>query len=251
MTAAAALTSPQTAPLLSAQKLTRRFGGLLAVADFTLEVMPGEIVGLVGPNGAGKSTTFNLISGFLRPTAGRLFFDGEDITGHAPSSIGRRGLVRTFQHASYLPDLTAEENITIGVLQKFKDATAQNARVAEVAAMTGLTEFLSTRAGSLPHGHQRLLSMAIAIAPQPRLLGLDEPLTGLGGVEVERALDLMRCLRREHGTAILLVDHNMSAVMRLCDRIVVLHHGRLLAAGLPLEIRNNKDVIKAYLGDPE
>lgn len=241
----------QSSPLLSARNLTRRFGGVLAVSDFTLEVAPGEIVGLVGPNGAGKTTTFNLISGFLKPTAGRLLFGGSDITGLAPSAISRMGLVRTFQHASYLPDLTTEQNIRIGVLQKFKGAQAQSARIAEVAAMTGLTGLLGARAGSLPHGHQRLLSMAIAVAPQPRLLGLDEPLTGLSGIEIERALQFIRSLRDEHGTSILLVDHNMSAVMRICDRIVVLHHGRLLAEGTPREIRDDEGVIKAYLGDPE
>jgi branched-chain amino acid transport system ATP-binding protein len=239
------------APLLSAEGLMRRFGGVLAVNGFDLKVGQGEIVGLVGPNGAGKTTTFNLISGFLRPTAGRLMFNGTDITGLSPSTISRRGLVRTFQHASFLSELTAEENILVGTLKSIKDPAERKVRIQEVAGMTGLTRLLGVRAGSLPHGQQRLLSMAIAIAAKPRLLGLDEPLTGLVGSEVEDALRLMRSLREEHGTSILLVDHNMSAVMKTCDRIVVLHHGKLLAEGKPIEIRNNEEVIKAYLGDPE
>ena len=238
-------------PLLSARKLTKRFGGVLAVSDFDLRVYPGEIVGLVGPNGAGKTTTFNLISGFLKPTGGQLILDGIDITGHSPSAISRRGLVRTFQHASYLPDLTAEENIRIGVLKSISDPGERTARIAEVAAMTGLSHLLGVKAAAMPHGHQRLLSMAIAIGAKPRLLGLDEPLTGLAGPEVEAALGLIRSLRDEHGTSILLVDHNMSAVMKTCDRIVVLHHGKLLAEGRPLDIRSNDEVIKAYLGDTE
>ena len=240
-----------SSPLLLAEGLTRRFGGVLAVNGFDLQVWPGEIVGLVGPNGAGKTTTFNLISGFLRPTAGRLMFDGADITGLSPSSISRRGLIRTFQHASLLSELTAEENIMVGTLKSINDSSGRKARIKEVAAMTGLTKLLGVRAGSLPHGQQRLLSMAIAIAARPRLLGLDEPLTGLVGFEVEAALRLMQSLREEQGTSIILVDHNMGAVMKTCDRIVVLHHGKLLAEGKPLEIRNNEEVIKAYLGDPE
>jgi len=237
--------------LLIAQDLSRRFGGLLAVSDLSFEVQAGEVLGLIGPNGAGKSTTFNVISGFYRPTSGRLSFRGEDITGMSASAISRRGLVRTFQHGSLLRDMSVHDNILIGALRAVRDNPGRERRVRETAELLGLGGLLHAMAGSLPHGLQRMLSIAIAFATRPKLLCLDEPLTGLNSTEAAAALAVIRRIRDEYATTILLVDHNMRAVMRICDRIAVLNYGQKLAEGTPEEIRNNPDVIRAYLGDGE
>jgi branched-chain amino acid transport system ATP-binding protein len=235
--------------LLVAQDLSRRFGGLLAVSALSFEVREGEVLGLIGPNGAGKSTTFNVISGFYRPTSGRLSFRGEDITGMSASAISRRGLVRTFQHGSLLRDMSVHDNILIGALRAVRERRGRERRVQETAELLGLGGLLDANAGSLPHGHQRMLSIAIALAARPTLLCLDEPLTGLNSTEIAAALQSMQRIRQEFAITIMLVDHNMRAVMRICDRIVVLNHGQKLAEGTPAEIRNDPEVIRAYLGD--
>ena len=240
-----------SAPLLIAEGISRRFGGILAVSDFSFEIRPGEVMGLIGPNGAGKSTTFNVISGFYKPTSGKLTFLGEDITGLSAAAISRRGLVRTFQHGSLLRDMSVHDNILIGALRAVRDNPGRESRVRETAELLGLHGMLDTIAGSLPHGLQRMLSIAIAFAARPKLLCLDEPLTGLNSTEAVAALAVMARIRDEFATTILLVDHNMRAVMRICDRIVVLNYGQKLAEGTPAEIRNNQDVIRAYLGDGE
>ncbi len=237
--------------LLTAEGISRRFGGILAVSDFSFEVLPGEVMGLIGPNGAGKSTTFNVISGFYKPTSGRLIFRGEDITGLSAAAVSRRGLVRTFQHASLLTEMSVHDNILIGALRAVRHNADREARVRETAELLGLRDLLGAIAGSLPHGLQRMLSIAIAFAARPKLLCLDEPLTGLNSTEAASALAVMARIRDEFGTTILLVDHNMRAVMRICDRIVVLNYGQKLAEGTPAEIRHNPDVIRAYLGDGE
>lgn len=239
------------APLLRAERLTRRFGGLLAVSNFSFALHNGEILGLIGPNGAGKSTTFNMISGYFRPSSGKLFFRGEEITGLKVPAISRRGLVRTFQHGSLLKEMTVFDNILMGTLSTLRGNRARHERVRETADLLGLGAMLDVVAGSLPHGHQRMLSIAIAFAPRPKLLCLDEPLTGLNLTEVGVALKAIRRIRDAFDTTVLLVDHNMRAVMQICDRIVVLNYGQLLAEGTPADIRNNPEVIKAYLGDSE
>jgi len=236
-------------PLLVVQDLSRRFGGLLAVNDLSFDVRQGEILGLIGPNGAGKSTTFNVISGFYRPTAGRLSFRGEDITGMSASAISRRGLVRTFQHGSLLRDMSVRDNLLVGALRAVRDRRVRQQHVHEIAEMLALGGSLDTTAGSLPHGRQRMLSIAIALAARPTLLCLDEPLTGLNSTEIAAALRSIERIRQEFSATIMLVDHNMRAVMRICDRIVVLNHGQKLAEGTPIEIRNDPEVIRAYLGD--
>jgi branched-chain amino acid transport system ATP-binding protein len=240
-----------SAPLLVAKSISRRFSGLVAVSDLSFEIHEGEVLGLIGPNGAGKSTTFNVISGFYKPSSGKLTFQGADITGLSAATISRRGLVRTFQHGSLLREMSVHDNILIGTLRAVRDSRAREQRVRETAELLGLGPMLDATAGSLPHGHQRMLSIAIAFAARPKLLCLDEPLTGLNSTEIRIALEAITCIRDEHATTILLVDHNMRAVMRICDRIVVLDHGQKLAEGMPAEIRNNKEVIRAYLGDGE
>ena len=238
-----------TAALLTVEGLTRRFGGLLAVNNLNFEVRAGEVLGLIGPNGAGKSTTFNVISGYYRPTSGRLTFRGQDITGMSTTSVSRLGLVRTFQHGSLLRDMTVHDNILVGTMHGLRHHRDREQRVRETADLLGLGGMLELTAGTLPHGYQRMLSIAIAFAARPVLLCLDEPLTGLNGTEVAAALAVMRRIRETFGTTVLLVDHNMRAVMRICDRIVVLNYGQLLAEGTPVEIRGNEAVIKAYLGE--
>lgn len=237
-------------PILCTKELTRSFGGVLAVSGLNFEIHAHEILGLIGPNGAGKSTTFNLISGFYKPTSGALSIDGIDVTGMAPESISRRGIARTFQHGSLMPGMTVLDNILIGAIGSLPraGAKARLERVHETAELLGLQDRLQGMAGSLPHGLQRLVSIAIAFATRPRLLCLDEPLTGLNQTEVGSTLDIFRRIRHEFGSSILLVEHNMKAVMQICDRIVVLHHGQKLATGSPSEIRQNSRVISAYLG---
>jgi branched-chain amino acid transport system ATP-binding protein len=237
--------------LLQGRGLGRRFGGLVAVSGLDIEIRAGEILGLIGPNGAGKSTTFNLLSGFCRPSTGTLHIAGTDMTGAAPERISRRGgLVRTFQHGSLLPTLTVRDNILVGAIGALPGASRaqRGQRVAETAALLGLQQRLDDIAGLLPHGLQRLVSIAIAFAPRPRMLCLDEPLTGLNQTECLAALAVLRRIRDEHGSAILLVEHNVKAVMQLCDRLVVLHHGQVLASGTPQQVRQDPAVLAAYLG---
>ena len=246
MTAAAEkMTEPSE--ILRAQGLTRRFGGLVAVADFSFAMQRGEILGLIGPNGAGKSTVFNLISGFIPPSSGQLWFDGAEITRLKAPAISRLGLVRMFQHNSLVQDMSVYDNIALATLIRLRGGS-RDARVRETAEMFELTPHLNELGGNLSHGRQRLLAMAIATAARPKLLCLDEPLTGLNSTETKDILELFRRLRSELGMSILLVEHNMRAVMSVCDRLIVLHHGQRLAEGSPAEVSRNEDVITAYLG---
>ena len=235
-------------PLYRIENLTKRFGGLVAVSDLTMEIRDGEILGLIGPNGAGKSTTFNLISGFYKPTAGTLTFDGKVVTGLAAEKMARLGMTRTFQHGSLMRDLTVRDNIRVGATGALEGHSARMKRVEETADILGLTRYLDEIAGILPHGMQRLVSIGIAFATRPRLLCLDEPLTGLNQTEVASTLTTFSDIRDTFKTTIMLVEHNMKAVMQICERIVVLHHGRKLAEGTPHDIRNDPSVISAYLG---
>ncbi len=234
--------------LLKVDKLTRRFGGLTAVSNLSFDVQKGEILGLIGPNGAGKSTTFNCVSGFYPASEGRIEFLGENISKMNTAQVCHKGLVRTFQHESLLTDMTVYDNILIATFSTISVKSERVRRVHETAEILNLSDHLQEIAGNLPHGLQRMVSIAIAFATRPKLLCLDEPLTGLNQTEVGGALAIFRRIRDEFKLSILLVEHNMKAVMEICDRIVVLDHGVFLAAGSPQEIKQNPAVISAYLG---
>jgi branched-chain amino acid transport system ATP-binding protein len=245
--------------LLETRGLTRLFGGLAAVNNVDLAVDKGEIVGLIGPNGAGKTTCFNLLTGFLRPTRGSIVFDGESISGLKPHQIAARGLVRTFQLTTLFQEMTALENVLLGLhlhsgtsvrgvlLSRRGFSPDEIARSREVLDFTGLAAHADQLTRNLPHGHQRVLGIAMALAAQPRLLLLDEPVTGMNLDESGRVMELVKTIR-SRGTTILLVEHNMKAVMGTCERVVVLNFGQKLAEGTPAQVSTSPAVIQAYLG---
>ena len=247
-------------PVLEVQGLSRRFGGLTAVSDVSFAVEERAIHGLIGPNGAGKTTTFNVVSGYYKPSAGRVIYQGRDIGGLPTAEIARRGLVRTFQATTLFREMTVLQNVLVGrhlharasFLRQILGLTGEVERHARDAAMAslefvGLADRAGDLAGSLSHGMQRALGMAVALAAEPKVLLLDEPFTGMNPEETGTMMTLMRKVR-DRGVTMLLVEHDMQAVMGLCNRITVLSFGKLLVEGTPDDIRNDPLVIEAYLG---
>jgi len=252
---------PAQQPILQVRDLVRAFGGVVAVNGFSLDVHQGEIYGLIGPNGAGKTTTFNVISGFYAPSSGTVVYLGEDISGRATAALAGRGLIRTFQGTTLFQELSVLDNVRLGchrsahaglmrrVLRRDR-ATEQAAdhKAHGILDFFGLHDLADELASNLPHGHQRALGMAISLAADPKLMLLDEPFTGMNPEETRRMGRLVRRLRDEQGVTIMLIEHDMQAVMGLCETITVMNFGTLLAQGTPEEVRSNPAVIEAYLG---
>ncbi|MBI4644237.1 MAG: ABC transporter ATP-binding protein [Deltaproteobacteria bacterium] len=249
--------------LLETRNLGRSFGGLLALDDLHLQIPEGALYGLIGPNGAGKTTVFNLLSGFLAPTRGNIFFDGMNITGLPPEEITRLGIARTFQNIRLFEDLNVLDNVLVGFHCRrraswwqaalrfpgyLREERAHAARGRALLEEVGLADAADEKAGQLPYGHQRRLEITRALATGPRLLLLDEPAAGLNPQETRELMDFLRSVHQEHRLTILVIEHNLRLVMGLCQQITVLDHGLTLAAGPPQEIRTNPAVIKAYLG---
>ena len=235
-------------PLLQVQNVSRRFGGLVAVGDVTLEVGRGEILGLIGPNGAGKSTLFGLIAGALLPSAGRILFDGHDVTDLPAPERCRRGIARTYQVVKSFDSMSVLDNVVVGALVRYPKASQARAKALDVIEFAGLSGRATAPAGDLTPPEKRRLEVARAIATEPKLLLLDEVMTGLTPAEAARGVELVRRVR-DTGVTVLMVEHVMEIVMPLVDRAFVLHLGRELAHGSAQEVARNEAVISAYLGD--
>jgi branched-chain amino acid transport system ATP-binding protein len=249
--------------LLEVKGLTKHFGGLIAVNNVDIVVEKGMILGIIGPNGAGKTTLYNLITGVFPLTSGKVIFKGEDVTHLSTNRRAGKGLVRTFQTTSLFHDMTAFQNIQVahhlfrksGQFAQFitvpgsrREEKRVRERSLEILEFLGLGEVKDELARNLPHGHQRALGIAIAMAADPELLLLDEPVTGMNEVETTTMMGMIRGIRDKQGVTIVLVEHDMRAMMGLSEHIIALNFGKKIAEGTPHEVVNNRDVIEAYLG---
>jgi branched-chain amino acid transport system ATP-binding protein len=239
-------TGPDPA-FLAVRGITKRFGGLVAVNDATLDVAEGSITGLIGPNGAGKTTLFAVVAGFETPTSGLVMLEGEDITGRKPHHLARMGLARTFQIVQPFAGLSVRENIAVGAFLRESKRSAAQAVAEQVAEQVGLTDQLDKPAAALTVAGRKRLEVARALATRPKLLLLDEVLAGLNPSEVRDIVPVVRAIR-DSGVTVLMIEHVMQAVMNLCERVHVLAQGRIICSGTPAEVVAAPQVIEAYLG---
>jgi ABC-type branched-subunit amino acid transport system ATPase component len=252
-------------PLLAAEGLSIAFGGLTALSQVSFAVDEGEISALIGPNGAGKTTVFNVVSGLYRPTAGRVDFDGADLTRLGPNEIAARGIGRTFQNTEVFRALSALDNVLVGAHARLRggllaaacrlpgvrrEEGAARAQAMALLERVGLADVADIEAGDLPLGSQKRLEVARALAGGPRLLLLDEPAGGLNPSETRRLMDVILALRADLGLTIMVVEHDMDLVMAISDRVTVLHYGRVIATGPPRAVATDPAVVDAYLGTP-
>lgn len=249
--------------LLRTENVSEVFGGLKAVTDFNIHLDCGELVGLIGPNGAGKTTAFNMLTGVYQPTTGSITFEGKSIVGLKPYQVTQRGIARTFQNIRLFSELTVLENVKIafhyhvkyGILESvfrigryFKEEEAIEQEAHRLLKIFHLDDKAYEVAKNLPYGAQRRLEIARALAAKPKLLLLDEPAAGMNPQETKELMDMIRWIRKEFGLTILLIEHDMSLVMGICERIYVLEYGEIIAQGTPDEIKKDPEVIRAYLG---
>lgn len=235
--------------LLELHAISKRFGGLHALEDISFAVEPGEIRGLIGPNGAGKSTLFSVIAGSLNSSGGRISYEGQDVTGWQPYQAAKAGVARTFQLMRVFSSMTVRENIVVGSYLHHRRRIDARRHAEEILELMGFTDVADIPAQALTVASKKRLEIARALATKPRLLLLDEVLSGLTPTEGWEAVELVRRIN-ETGITIIMVEHVMEVVMPLCHRVVVLHHGRLIAEGTPQEIIQDEAVIEAYLGSP-
>jgi branched-chain amino acid transport system ATP-binding protein len=247
-------------PILATRGLGLTIGGAVIVADVSLEVAPGELVGIIGPNGAGKTSLFNLLSGVLRPTAGHVELDGRDVTSEPPYRHSQAGMGRTFQISSVFPQLSVLENVRLaaeaalgGTMRIWRRATRVREAVERAGAAldrVGLAGRALRPAGALSHGDKRKLELAMLLAASPRVILLDEPMAGVSVEDVPELVELIRAVHEEEGKTVLMVEHHMEVVTGLAQRLAVMHHGRLLACDTPQAVMANPTVQHAYLGEP-
>ena len=258
--------SDATQPILKAEHLGITFGGLKAVSNFNMTINKGELIGLIGPNGAGKTTVFNLLTGVYKPTEGEFWLDGTRMNGKKTYQVVRAGIARTFQNIRLFKQLTVEENVLVAFDESFtyhmgsaifrtpgfwKQENEMHEKAIDLLRIFNLEGLATTQAANLPYGQQRKLEIARALATGMKLLLLDEPAAGMNPTETEDLLHCINTIRDRFGIAILLIEHDMSLVMNVCQRIQVLDYGRTIAAGTPEEIANNPQVISAYLGSDD